>query len=233
MAVFSMVRFACAKLISMTYIHLDLKKLRDPADFGALTESGTLAIQPSSFWAQFTREERYVFGLKHSLYSFPTTELVAWLRTYLGYRTAIEIGAGAGILAKAVGLRATDSRMQERPDIRAQLAAMGHGPVQYGEHVEKLDAELAVTKYRPEVVVACWVTHKYKQSESWREGNQDGVDERKLLRSCDYVFIGHDSPHKLKPILDIPHETLYPDWLTSRAAGAGRDFIKIWKKGRY
>lgn len=204
--------------------------MRDPGVAGALDASGRLQVLPCAFWKQFSQQEIALFCHRQALYCLPTQELVDWARGELDGRSAIEIGAGAGILGAALNIPATDNFMQERPEIVAAYRASGQPTIRYGAHVEKLDAEQAVLKHQPQSVVAAWVTHKWSASEAWREGNMFGVDEREIVRRADYVFVGHDHVHRHKPILDLPHETFYADWLVSRATSPGRNFIKIWRQ---
>jgi hypothetical protein len=207
--------------------------LRDPGEAGALDHEGRLKVIPyAEFWQQYTQAEIAVFCHRQGLYGVPTTELIDWLRPQLEGRRAIEIGAGAGVLAEALGIPATDSFLQDRPEIAAVYRATGQPTIHYGAQVAKLDADLAMAKHRPNTVVASWVTHKWKPSESWREGNMFGVDELKIVRNADYIFIGHEHAHRDKPILDLPHETHYFDWLVSRAVSPGRNFVKVWRRQR-
>lgn len=208
----------------------NVASLRDPGSEGAFDAMGRLQVLPAAFWSQFSQPEIALFCHKHALYCVPTLELVEWLQDRIAGRRAIEIGAGTGVLASALGIPGTDNRMQEWPDIRAHYQLTGQPVIQYGSQVEKLDAEVALAKYRPEVVIAAWVTHKYKPSEHWREGNMHGVEESNILRQAEYIFIGHDGVHRLKPIWERQHETFEPPWLISRAISEGKNHIKVWPR---
>ena len=199
-----------------------------------ITPEGAPRIMPASFYEGTSQVERSILGRDHGLYSLPTEELVEWLKSAIGGRSAIEIGAGHGALANAVGIRATDNRMQELPEMIDHLKMGGNAPVPYGAHVEKLDAEAAVRKYQPQVVVACWVTHKYRPDRHASGGNVIGVTEEEIIANCeDYIFIGNHGPHEKKFIWDLPHEIFYPDWLYSRAASGKRDFIAVWRGAKH
>lgn len=212
-----------AQVISMT-------GLRDPAQAGVFDDTGRLKILPAEFWRQYTQEEIAVFCNRNAIYCVPTAELVGWLQDRIAGRRAIEIGSGNGVLAAALGIPATDNRMQEWPDVAAHYRLIRQPLVRYGDNVERLDAGVALARYRPQVVIAAWVTHKYKSSEHWREGNMHGVEEQKILKRAEYIFIGHDYVHRNKPILELPHETVEPPWLVSRATSQGKDHIKVWTK---
>jgi hypothetical protein len=78
--------------------------------------------------------------------------------------------------------------------------------------------------------VAAWVTHKYNPKEHYRGGNMFGVKEEEILnRVSRYIFIGNKKTHEKKPILDIPHKEIKPEWLVSRVMN-DLDFIWIWEK---
>lgn len=186
---------------------------------------------PAKVLAETTAHERAMFGVLQGLYGFLTAELVAFLREFIGERTAIEIGAGRGALAKALGIPATDNRQQERPDVKAYYAALRQPTVRYGDHVEALDALAAVKKYQPDIAIGCWVTHRYNPARHELGGNADGVDEEALLDRCPvYVLIGNEKVHAAKTIWQRPHTIHYPPWLFSRAFNGTRDFIAIWER---
>jgi hypothetical protein len=196
-----------------------------------LDKHGRLRVVPARVLATTTAQERLVFGVRHGLYSFPTEELCAFLRAFIRGKTAIEIGAGHGALAQALSIPATDNRQQEEASVKAHYRQISQPTVPYGEHVEKLDAADAVEKYRPNVVIACWVTHLFDSNRPQAGGNVFGVDEAKLIASCDeYVFIGNEQVHAHKPIWAISHQRLEPPWLYSRAVNGSPDFIVIWRR---
>lgn len=213
-----------------TFLIEDPSKIRDLAPL-VLDTQGQLKAVPAAFYANTTREERAVFGLRHARYGFLTVELIDYLKAFIGDRSAIEIGAGHGALALALGIAATDNRMQDEPQIRAYYAALSQPVIKYGANVEKLDAVQAVKKHRPSVVVASWVTHKYDPRRHEAGGNMDGVEEEEIIRNCDaYVFIGNELVHSRKSIWALPHEKLYPPWLYSRSTNGSPDFIAIWRR---
>ncbi len=199
----------------------------------ALDEHGHLKVLPAEFWQSKTMAERALFGQNTGTYGFPTTELITWLRDRIDHRSAIEIGAGNGVLAHALGIPATDSLQQERPEIRKLYAEMGQAPVKYGPNVIHLDAARAVAKYKPKVVIGNWVTHKYDRRKAWLGGNKDGIDENALLHTIEeYILVGNVRVHRLKPTWDTMAELIYPGFLASRAYDPKLDFIGIWKGRR-
>lgn len=214
----------------MDVYYTDAESVRDISSL-LLDCNGRLQVIPAQVLEDTTAQERLVFGVRHGLYSFPTEELCDFLRTRIRDRTTIEIGAGHGALAGALSIPATDNRQQEEVEFKAHYRQIGQPTVPYGEHVEKLDAMLAVQRYRPNVVIACWVTHRFDADRPYAGGSMFGVDEEKLIASCDeYIFVGNEKVHAHKPIWAIPHEKLTPSWLYSRAVNGSRDFIAIWRR---
>lgn len=210
---------------------LDPRGVRDLAPL-ALDTNGELRVLPASFWAETTRDERVLFGLRHGLYCFPTVELVEWLKRAIGDRSAIEIGSGNGVLAKALGIPATDNHMQEWPEIRAVYELTKQPTVTYGANVERMDALEAVAHYKPQVVVAAWVTHKYALLRAAHGGNVHGVEEVEMLRQIEtYLFVGNRSTHAGKALwAQPPAEYVEAPWLVSRAMGEAPNFLARWER---
>jgi len=191
-------------------------------------DRGEFLILPSSFWRETTLAERAMLALKHGMYVIPTIELVEHLKSLIAGRRAIEIGAGNGVLARAIGIHATDNRMQERPKYRMIYEALGQKTISYGRDVEELDAREAIDRYRPEVIVAAWVTHRYDPARPNAGGNEIGVDENRIIDRASYLFVGNEKVHADKSIWDRPHKVQYHDWLYSRAMNGSSDFIGYW-----
>lgn len=193
---------------------------------------GRLKILPASYYKGTTAQERALLGHSHALYGLHTEECISWLRDRIAGRSAIEIGAGDGVLAQALGIHATDSYQQANPKYKKLYEAARQPVITYGENVEKLDAVEAARRYRPDVIVACWVTHRYDPGQHWRGGNEAGVDEAKLLAHCgEYILIGNRDVHRDKPLWP-PEELIEPDWLYSRALNGSPNFIGVWKGAR-
>lgn len=190
---------------------------------------GRMRILPAAYWARTTVPERAVFGHQHGIYGFPTVELVEHLRAVIGGRSAIEIGAGHGVLAEALDIPATDNFMQQQPKYRQILARAGQPPVRYGPNVINCDANTAVREYAPEVVIASWVTHRYDPQRHEAGGNEAGPDEDDIIDNCcEYVFIGSSGVHLGKRIWRRLHRVESPPFLFSRQGDGSRDFIATW-----
>lgn len=214
---------------SMQLTVIDPTQVRDISPL-IVGPDGYPLVVPSATLEQTTPLERTLFCVQNGCYLLPTQELVAHVQGLIGNRRAIEIGAGNGVLSKALGIPATDSRQQERPDIAAYYRLLQQPTIRYGANVQKLDALAAVRSLKPQVVLAAWVTHRYDPRRHWAEGNEDGVDEEAVLAHCEhYVFIGNDSVHSKKSIWSRPHVKAYLPFVFSRAREAGRDFVAVWE----
>jgi hypothetical protein len=211
---------------------LDPSKIRDISP-DVLDDQGQMRVLPAAYWASTTPSERALFAHYQGIYSFPTTELVEYLHELIDGRKAIEIGAGHGILAKALDIPATDNRMQAKARYRRIYEQTGQPTVKYGRHVVELDAAAAVRRYQPDLVIGCWVTQKYDPARHWAGGNEIGIDEEDVIANVEqYVVIGNDQVHDSKSIWNLPHTRRYLPFVYSRAANGSRDFLAIWPGGR-
>jgi len=214
----------------MDFKTLDPRKIRDLRPL-VLDAAGELQVMPASFYASTTVLERAMLGTQIGAYGLPTEELVSWLRNVTIGRHCIEIGAGNGVLAKAIGIQGTDNFLQIRSDVRSYYAALGQPLIPYADHLDRLEAEQAVRTHRPEIVVASWVTHLYDERRPAAGGNMYGVDEEWILDNCQtYIFIGNEHVHRDKSIWARPHVKFTPSWLFSKAHNGSSDFIAIWGK---
>lgn len=198
-----------------------------------LDDQGQLRVVPAAQLASSSAQARLHFGVTHGIYGFVTLELVQHLQTIIAGRSAIEIGAGHGRLAAALGIPATDNRQQEEPALREYYAALGQPTVRYGDEVQKLDAAAAIAHHQPQVVVASWVTHRFLPDRPEAGGSTSGVDEEAVIQACEtYIVIGNTHVHRHKPIWLLPHDLIKPPWLFSRAVNGSPDFIAVWERAR-
>lgn len=196
-----------------------------------LDSAGRLKVMPASYYAGTTRQERAIFGVETASYILPTTELVEWVKARIAGRTALEIGSGNGVLAEALGIRATDNHMQTMPQVAAFYAAAQQPTIKYGPNVERIAALAAIKRYKPQVVVSAWVTQLFDPNKPEVGGNMFGVHEQTIIDGCDeYIFIGNEKVHSGKSIWLQMHDIIYPEWLYSRAINGSREFIATWAK---
>lgn len=214
----------------MSAVLLEPRGIRDIAP-DVLDTDGRLRVLPGAYWATTTTAERALFGHRYGLYSFPTVELVDRLRVLIDGRSAIEIGAGHGVLADALGIPGTDNRMQEREPYRSIYARGAQPTVPYGPSVVRCDAAGAVRRYKPQVVIGAWITHRFDAMRRDVGGNEIGVDELDVLGHCGtYIFVGNEHVHRHSRLWTRPHGIEYPPWLYSRAHNGSPDFIAVWER---
>lgn len=196
-------------------------------------ENGILKVMPSEFYRQFDQMDLFCFCAKNGIYGLPTFELLNKLNELIleasPTRNAIEIGSGCGVLGRGLGIQCTDNHMQSDPMMQMYYAMGGQEVVQYGEHVAKISGNDAVDHYRPEVVVACWVTHLYREDRHELGGNMFGVDEELLVQKIKrYVFVGNLKTHAQKPLLNRPHKIIRGDFIFSKSVHADQNVILVW-----
>lgn len=197
----------------------------------ALNTAGNLVIKPYSFWQEIDQNKQSLFMLKYGIYVLPTFELIEWLKSKI-IGVAIEIGAGNGSIARELKIPITDSRMQEREDIKLMYFMGGQPVIKYPEDVEKLDSFEAIYKYRPQTVIGAFITHKY--IDEIKKGNFWGVDEDFiLLHAKRYLNIGNLETHKHKPILQLKHEAHYFPWLITRSINQSANRIFEFNNGKF
>ncbi|MGL5754055.1 MULTISPECIES: hypothetical protein [Bacteria] len=146
-------------------------------------------------------------SLSEGLYCYPTKELELFLKEEISnYKNPIEIGAGNGYLNKIIGIRGTDSMIQLTPSIKAYYELNNHYPLNYiNKNIEKLTDLESIEKYKPDLVIASWVTQK-TSLEKYDEGFIHGVQEIKWLEENSvkkYIFIGNFKTHMNKNIFDL------------------------------
>jgi len=190
---------------------------------------GKLQVLDASEWNQFEQEQISIFCVKNAFYGLPTTEMIAWLKDRIGKRSAIEIGAGNGVLGRALEITMTDSFIQDSPEVRAHYQSLKQPTIQYGSDVEKLDYKDAIVKYKPDVVIGQWVTQLWKDHSDDGSGSIHGLDEEWILENVPtYIHIGNENTHGRKRILKRPHEKLHFNWLFSRSMQADKCVIYVW-----
>jgi hypothetical protein len=197
-----------------------------------LRPDGVMALLPSSAFDDLAADDLRLWCHKHGRYGIPTLELVGWLHDLIGERRAIEIGCGHGDLAHHLGIHATDSKVQTRPDVAAFYAATGQPTINYPAWVEEIDAVEAVRRYEPDFAIGSWLTH-------WIDpalpppvggGSVYGLREEMILGlGATYVMLGNLAVHGHKPILSLPHEEHALPFLRSRAFQPELDRVFVWR----
>lgn len=191
--------------------------------------SGRIVPIPTNEANKFSAEQIRLFLHKYGLYTLPTVELIEYLSAQINGRRAIEIGAGLGVIGRSLGIPITDNKMQSWPEIKAHYALMRQPTIEYPRDVVELDAIKAVKKYRPQVVIGSYITHKWRPGMS--SGNMYGVDTVKLIRSVnEYMMIGSMDIHlKNDPAMAYLDGIEQHDFLITRS-DRDRSVIFRWKK---
>lgn len=187
---------------------------------------------PAQFLSAIPQNDLSLWCLKRAIYQVPTIELIEFLASFIEpATTALEIGAGAGHIGRALKIPMTDNKMQEWPQIQARYRLLKQPTISYGPDVETSDALAAVVHHGPQLVLGCWVTEKHLPGQP--TGNMYGIDERAMLAmpSVDtYILVGNRHVHGDKSILnDIPFTRYQFDWLYSRSMEKGKNAIWIFK----
>lgn len=184
---------------------------------------GKITIVSADVYRKYSEDQVRYFMHKWALYTLPTTELINHLKIEIGSSSAIEICSGAGIVGKALGITCTDSYLQEDPKVKLVYAMTKQPTINYGKHVLKLDAEEAVKKLKPDVVVGCWVTQKY----NGKDGSMYGPDESTILENCKkYVVVGSTVQHGNKDI--FKHYSYKETTVKGNLSRSNVDFNRVW-----
>jgi hypothetical protein len=166
-----------------------------------LMPNGKLKLLSSLDYAKYTTQELQLFGYKNARYGIPTIELVEYIKTIIGDRSAIEIGSGHGDLGYHLGIPMTDSKIQTTLEIKAYYEALRQPLIDYPEDVEKIEALDAVKKYKPQVVVGSWLT-TYSAGPAEYGSSPAGIKEDEILNLVEtYILVGNLDSHADKPIL--------------------------------
>lgn len=173
-----------------------------------------------------------IWGNKNGVYTYPTVELVDWIKEKIAGRSAIEICSGTGVMGRAIGITSTDSYIQTTPEMIAYYLAANQKPIFPAPDVKKYEANEAVDVLKPEVVVGCYVTQKYLPGDEGPPmigSSLYGVDELAMLPKIKtYINVGNYSTHKDKRIRQFPHTVYKFPWLITRSGKPEQNEIVVW-----
>lgn len=195
-----------------------------------LREEGKVKLLPAEMWKKYSEIEIKHFCHFYARYGIPTYELISFLTVTINGRSALEIGAGHGDLGTILNIRMVDDKQQERPEIIERYNSMKQPVIKYPKEIEKMDALVAVKKYKPQVVIGSWIT-TYSAKRMSYGSSPYGVKEKEILDLVDtYILIGNTDTHGDKPIMKIPHEEINEPWILSRGRNPENNRIWIWNK---
>lgn len=178
------------------------------------------------------RDNFVYWCLQRGVYQYPTIELLEWLKNYFNVPISevLEIGAGNGAFSRYLGTKATDSKIQETPELKHKYLLNNITTTNPPDDVEKINAIAAIKKYKPKIVFGTYISSRFKKGDV--EGFQDGVDHEKLwnfefIRK--YIMVGNIRLHKNHTFLKYKHEEYYEPWLISRSEQT-LNRIFVWEK---
>lgn len=207
--------------------------IASPVDISRLEKltgaaSGLIRPIPSKMVEECGFEQLRMFLHKYGLYTMPTTELIEYLAGIIAGKRAIEIGAGMGVIGRALGIPVTDNKMQSWPEVKAYYNLMRQPTIRYPADIIELDAHEAVKRYRPQVVIGSYITHKWRPGMT--SGNQYGVDNLKIARKVEaYYMIGSLTTHMQDPAMKHLDGIERHDFLYTRG-GKENSVIFRWKR---
>lgn len=191
-------------------------------------KDGEFQILGRSFWNKFSKDQILKFMNEESLYVLPTEELLDFLDKEIGENSAIEVGAGRGIIGRELNIRTTDSHQQSDAFMKALYKAYNTTPIKYPHYIEKIDAVSAARKYRPHTILGCFVTHKWRGDT--QSGNDFGIDMTKMFSFAKkFILVGNKKIHNDNPLMRLPHKEIELDGLITRGFNSELNRIFIWE----
>jgi hypothetical protein len=197
-----------------------------------LNTDGTLKAVDDLALHQLDSTERRVWAHNNSVYQFVSKEMIAWLKGFIGGRTAIEICAGNGAIGRHLGIPATDNGYYLTAKGIGYCQSRGERPVRPAEDVINMEAIEAVEFERPRVVIGAFVPPQYKHMYGTSSsGVSWGVDEEQLLRTVEtYILLGNVESHMDRRIFRNPHKEYTPPWQVTRCENQSLNRMWIWDK---
>lgn len=191
-----------------------------------------LKIKDASFYESIPHEHLVVWCHFNGIYGLVTTELIIWLKTQMILNKTIEIGAGNDSIGRELGIPFTDLCIMKNPLVQAMYLLQGQPVTEYPNDIIKMEGSDAIKKYKPDVVIGCWVTQIYKEEDGpTQASSMFGFDEEFIIKNVKkYIVIGNEKVHGTKRILSESHQTLKFPWLFSRSVYPDDNLIYIWEQ---
>jgi hypothetical protein len=206
---------------------IDFKAL----DNRLLDDNGRIRLLSYRDYADIPPDHLRAWANLRGRYGLPTVELVNWLTDRIAGRSALEIGAGNGDLGYHLKIPMTDS-YQQVEDLATQLVFASYGitPTRPPSEVEKEDGENAVRRRKPKVVVACYVTEKYRPDNTGGFGNYLGVRHDYVIERCEtFILVGNKNIHGGSRAMRIPHEEYSFPWIVTRSKDQTLNRLWVWE----
>jgi hypothetical protein len=213
----------------MTIMEID--RNTDISGLNELIKGIDFEMKPASWYREnFSKEQILKFLHEQAIYVLPTDDLMEYLFNLIGDDKCIEVGAGRGFVCNELGIIGTDSKLQEDPKVKLYYQALGQPVIKYPKHVRKMDAIKAAKTLKPDTVIGCYVTHKYRKDT--QDGNYWGVDYERLLSLVKkrLILVGNKETHKNNPLMELEHEEIEFPGLITRSYDDRTNRIFIWTK---
>lgn len=214
-------------MINFTMLKVDTNNNKIFNDI--MMSNNKMKLLPASHYKSYPWNDFRFFCHTYARYGIVTQELIDILKIYIKDKNAIEIGAGCGDLGYHLGIPMTDSKIQDDPLIKKVYEYMGQPTINYPEDVEKIEAISAIKKYKPQVVIASWVTAFGYPGKDDFGCNECGVKENEILNMVDtYILYGNSSVHHDKPIMKHLHTVIDHPGFISRSSSKDMNKLFIW-----
>ena len=197
-----------------------------------LDENGRIKELPAVEWLRFPWDELRMFMHEYPVYVLPTTELLDALEDLTEGLKTIEIGAGSGSIGRHLGIKMTDSYLQQdNAQVKMLYQLSGQPVIHYPPDVIKADALTAYRRFKPECILGCYVTHRWR--EGMQNGNMYGVDFERLLPLVkQLILVGNKHIHWENPIMAQRHREIdLQGTLITRSEDRTSDRIFVWDSG--
>ena len=194
-----------------------------------LDENGRIKELPAAEWLRFPWDELRMFMHEYPVYVLPTAELLDALEDLTEGLKTIEVGAGSGSIGRHLGIKMTDSYLQQdNAQVRMLYQLSGQPVIHYPPDVIKADALTAYRRFKPECILGCYVTHRWR--EGMQNGNMYGVDFERLLPLVKrLILVGNKHIHWENPIMAQRHREIdLHGTLITRSEDRTSDRIFVW-----
>ena len=126
----------------------------------------------------------------------------------------------------------TDSYLQQdNAQVKMLYQLSGQPVIHYPPDVIKADALTAYRRFKPECILGCYVTHRWR--EGMQNGNMYGVDFERLLPLVKrLILVGNKHIHWENPIMAQRHREIdLQGTLITRSEDRTSDRIFVWDSG--
>lgn len=190
-------------------------------------DDGALRLLPLSFYRSFSDHALKLVCIEMALYVVPTVELVEILQGLIGGRSAIEICSGNNCLHRHLGITGTDACNQSQ--YAALYAIMGQPITSPPSDVVAAEADEAVERYRPDVVIGAFSTQRISERDPVGSGSATGVDHLGILKKVrTLILVGNSGVHEKNFVLSQKHEVIKSDGIITRASDQGKNAIWVF-----